>query len=125
MSRRTAPPAHPDFNVEGTQTGRISSRRAAPVNEPKSSRGAPPPPKPAWCRYDPYNQPGETPSGGFIPNPPDYCDAPWVKGDKNIDWVDTSYCIYCADRKICEGVRGYSIATTVKNNEWQKKKEGE
>lgn len=117
MGRTLPPPAIPK-----------SSRRAAPPSAPakRPGRQAPPPPKPelpAWHIHDPYNQPGEPPSAGFIPNPPEYCDAPWTKGPSGVEWCCTAFCNSCPDRKVCAGLKGYHAATTAKNNGHSAKKE--
>jgi hypothetical protein len=80
---------------------------------------------PAWHIHDPFHQPGEPASGGFIPNPPEYCDAPWVTGVSGIYWVCAAFCNSCGDKKICAGLKGYHSAVQAKNNGRTNKEEWE
>jgi len=101
------------------ETTRPSGRQAPPPAQ-RTGRMAPPPPKPDapwWSAHDPFHQPGETPSGGFVPNPPDYCDGKIVQGESGrVEWVCASYCANCPDRKVCTALKGYHAAVVAKNN---------
>ena len=121
-ARRAAPPA---ADPAPRPVEKPAGRRAPPPPVKTGGRMAPPPPKPWWHRYDPYHQPGEPASGGQIPNPPEYCDARWLRGPTGINWVDAAFCASCPDSKICEGLKGYHAATNAKNNGRTHKKEWE